>query len=662
MYVGVDYYPEHWPAERMGVDIDLMQKAGFNVVRLAEFDWARMEPERGRFDFAFWDGVLDALRLGGISAIMCTPTASMPAWVAKDYPECCALQPDGQRQFHGTRKTNCFSSATFRELSREITKEMAGHFSGHPAVIGWQVDNELGHPLCYCDSCKASFQGWLRERYGALEALENAWGARFWGHSYRHWSDIEIPRNLKRGNPGALLDWRRHYSHLNKVFLEEQAAILRERCPGHFVTHNFMDAGWQEVNYYDLAKCLDFASWDNYPLGNVVKMRYGASMVADQIRGLKRRNFWITEQTAGPTGVNVFDRAPRPGEIRSIAYQQLAHGADGMLWFRWRTCTVGRELNWHGLLGHDGRALRRYDEAARTAREFHQLWPCLQDSTPQARVAILFDFDSDQSQRIIPGYGGWDHIGHYVTHMHRYYDALLRAGVSVDIVPLNSDLTDYDLVLAPGLSVLPDEDAERLNAYVDQGGVFLCDVRSAVYDISYRCHPRTRPGLMAPVLGIEIPEYEGLRETQFPVRLDDQTYTATRLLDWVEVRGAEALARCQAPYLKDGAVLTRNAWGSGFGYYLGTIIEESAFYDRLIERLLEDAGVRPILKPPANVEVAIRVGPKGRIVFLMNHMDEEVEVSLPEGMESILTDTRDVRRMGSAVHLGPFAVAVYLLA
>ena len=237
--------------------------------------------------------------------------------------------------------------------------------------------------MCYCQTCRADFQDWLRARYGTLEELNRPGartsGASATGSGARSSSrgpgvGLGVHRHGRAGthNPSLCLDWQRFHSWLNVRFQHDQVAILREHCPKHFVTHNFMGL-FSDLNYYDLAEDLDFVSWDNYPVWADTDIPYGSSAAAAVMRGLKRQNFWIMEQTAGPGGWASFGRNPRPGEIRKIAYQQVAHGADAIVWFRWRTCTAGREQYWHGLLGHDGRPLRRYQEAAQIAREFHQL-------------------------------------------------------------------------------------------------------------------------------------------------------------------------------------------------------------------------------------------------------------------------------------------------
>ena len=663
MYIGADYYPEHWPKERWETDIKLMKEAGFNVVRLAEFTWINMEPAEGKFDFTWLDEVLELLHRYDIHAIICTPTAVMPAWCAQKYPETLAMKKDGTRIVWGGRKNNCFTSGTYRLLSERITRAMAEYFKDNPAVIGWQTDNEFGGTNCQCPTCRAEFQDWLRKKYGSLDELNRAWGNHFWGLIITSWEQITTPDdcvgNWAIKNPSACLDWKRFTSHLNIQFQADQVKIIRKICPQHFVTHNLM--GFHTgINYYDFAKDLDFVAFDNYPIwgGGLPYINYGSAASADLMRSIKNKNFLIMEQTAGPHGWSFFERNPWPGEIRMFCYQQLAHGADGQVWFRWRTCTAGREQYWHGLLGHDGKPLRRYNEAAQVAKEYRRLEKYLAGTTIESDVAIIYDYDNIWSLQIQPGYRG----NNFRAVMGKYYNALFRAGVNVDFVPPDADLSKYKLLLAPDLYILPDKIANRLNEYVHQGGVLLTDCRTGVKDENNLCHKRTLPGLLSPMLGIRIEEYSAIAdEVLYKVTGTDGfpgSFTATKCVDWITPENAQTLAGYNDQWhMKPFAAVTKNSYGQGKGWYVGTVIKEDAFYDQLIEKLLEDAGIKPLVKPPKGVEISIRQGNGQKLLFIINHTEEPQTVNVPKGKLELLTN----KKTKDAITLGTFDVAVIKL-
>lgn len=650
-FIGVDYYPEHWPKERWPIDARLMKRAGFDVVRLAEFAWVMMEPEEGRFEFDWLDEAIGHLHARGISVVLGTPTATMPVWLCRKHPDALRTLISGNREFWGTRKNNCPTSGTYRLYSERITRAMAERYAAHPAVIGWQTDNEFGGQACYCNACRVQFQEWLRDKYGTVDALNAAWGNHFWSHSFRDWAEIMIPGDYH--NPSMWLDYRRFVTWQEVRFQAEQVRVLRACCPKHFVTHNCMGL-YPNVNYYELAEDLDFVAWDNYPVWGSPTIPYDSSMAADLMRGLKKRNFWIMEQTAGPGGAKTMGRNVRPGELRKIAYQQIAHGADSIVWFRWRTCTAGVEQYWHGLLGHDGVPLRRYREAKQVAGEFHRLKKALAGTTVKPRVGILYDYDSLWATSNQPGYVG----NEYVASVRRYYQALMRAGVNADLVRPGSDLGAYRLVIMPQQFVLPDALADQVRDFVAQGGVLMTDFRTGVKNETNLCHARTLPGRLADVLGIAIEEYEALDEQMsyaaaggagFPGE-----FAATRFADWVTPRGAEVLVRYLPWHMKPYAALTRHAYRKGAAYYLGTVIKEEAFYDALVADLLRAARIKPILAPPAGVEVSVREGKSGRLLFVLNHTEEPRRVRLPKPGRDLLAGTPAKQD----IELGPYGVAV----
>ncbi len=656
MRVGAAYYPEHWPVKRWPTDAALMKKAGFNAVRLAEFAWVMMEPDEGVFDFDWLDNSLALLRRNGVSAILCTPTAVMPAWVARKYPETLATQTNGQRIVWGVRKNNCFTSGTYRLLSERITRAMAEHFKDTPNVIGWQTDNEFSGPQCFCATCRVEFQKWLKEKYRTLEALNAALGTHFWGHWYKDWSEIEIPPDEGSYNPSLNLDFCRFSSWLNVRFQRDQVRILRQVCPHHFVTHNFMGLH-NRINYYDLAEDLDFVSWDNYPVWGKPDVTYGSAAAADVMRGLKRKNFWIMEQTAGPGGWGHFGRNPRPGEIRKIAMEQVAHGADGMLWFRWRSCTAGREQYWHGMLGHDGKPLRRYKECAQTARDLHGLARELEGTTIKTPVAMIYDYECHWALRIQSCFK--DNEPRKI--MHRYYNALFRAGVNVDMIRPTEDFSQYRVVIAPCQYVMPDSLARALDEFVRNGGILLADCRAGVKNETNLCYDRTLPGLLSRALGIAIEEYEVLeKDLEYPVAGSKTLagkFTAVDFADWLTAEKADVLAAFEPWHMKKFAAATRNRHGKGTGYYVGTYIKEEAFYDALIADILRTARIKPVLVPPAGVEVSVRQGKGKKFLFLVNHTEEQKTVRLPEGRRELLTG----RTTGSSLTLDAYGVAVVKL-
>lgn len=647
MYVGADYYPEHWDRDRWRTDLQLMKEAGFNIIRIAEFSWQNMEPKEGCFEFKWLTDFLDLVVEYDIKVIIGTPTAIVPVWAAKTYPEILALRKDGTREVYGVRKNNCFTSGAYRFLSRRIVSELTRAVGLYSAVIGWQPDNEFGGPECRCGSCQKAFQDYLQEKYETPQELNRVWGLHFWGHSISHWNEIVIPENNDTFNPSQVLDYRKFHSWLNYRFQKEQVDIIHKKSPGRFATHNFMGL-FPVLDYYEMAEDLDFISWDNYPnMGNIgafetrskmlvtldMGYRIKESLAADLMRGLKNKNFWIMEQTSGPIGWGIFSKNTWPGELRNIAYQQLAHGCDGQIWFRWRACTAGREQYWHGILGHDGVPGRRYNEVAQTTHEYINLLSELDGSIINSEIGIIFDYNSQWALMAQPGYEGCN----YQDSVMRYYEPLYKLGLNVDIVNPDFDFSLYKIIIAPHLHVLPIELANKIDIFVASGGIFLTDCRTGVKNESNLCYEKILPGLLNNLLGIEISEYESL-ENMFEYSLEPNgiipgKYTATMYADWVETKTAESIIKFSTEHMKNYSLLTKNKFGKGYGFYVGSIIKEPIFYEKVVKLLLTTAKIEISDTLPYGIQCRYREKGNNKYLFIINHLNKVVKYNLPQGID-----------------------------
>jgi beta-galactosidase len=641
MYYGADYYPEHWPEERWATDAEMMAEAGLNVVRLAEFAWSRLEPEPGRLDFAWLDRAIDTLAAQGIRVVLGTPTAAPPAWLVRQHPEVLRVKADGRRVQYGFRRSVCLASPVYREHTARVVRAMAGHYRDHPAVAGWQIDNEFGchnSARCYCEVCQKAFRSWLQDRYGSLEALNEAWGTVFWSHTYRDWEEIPLPfADVEQPNPGQALDFRRFASDANVSYQRLQVEILRQICPSHFVTHNLMGEQFQELNYFDLARDLDFVSWDNYPDFH----RAGPAQLAfshTRMRGWKGTSFWVMEQESGPPGNTLIAPTPRPGEIRLWSYQAIAHGADAIVYFRWRTCQFGAEEYWHGILDHHGKPGRRYDEVQKMGRELQRVGSQIVGSEIRAQVALIFDWDSAFAFQIQPNNARFD----YIEHLQRYYTALHRRNVPVDVIPWSADLRHYKLVLAPAFYVLPAEAADHLRRHVEKGGIVLFDVRTGAKDPSNRAVGVSLPGLVAELCGVTVDEYDSLGpDVRVPLVFDGPVAAQDKLygMIWSDVlapQGARVVVRYGGQYYAGQPAVTVNSHGRGRAVYAGTIGNPPA-YDCLIDELLQSAGVQPLLNTPAGVEVSARWQGQRRLLFVLNHTNAPQTVHLSGEFHDLLS-------------------------
>jgi len=651
-HLGVDYYPEQWPEERWPEDARMMAEAGVNVVRLAEFAWSRLESRPGQFDFDWLDGVLELLGQHDIRAVLGTPTASPPPWVMDMMPGAYRVLESGQRQTYGNRREYCPTHPGYRERCRAITEAMAEHYTEHPTVIGWQIDNELGG-RCYCPICRASFQSWLERKYGSIERVNGAWGTAFWSHVYTEWSQIPVP--LQAGgvpNPGLDLDYRRFMSDVYVSFQQEQVDVLRRLCPGQFVTHNMMGFGFDQIDYFDLADTLDFVGWDVYPRTAWSLDRHvdglASALGGDTIRGLKGRGYWVMEQGSGSGGWQTVGGTPRPGEMRLWTYQSVAHGADGILYFRWRTAHHGAEQYWHGVLDHHGEPRRRYRELQTTGAELGRVGERFVGAESRARVAMLLSYDSRFAFQGQPNHSAFD----YSEFFRSYYAALYRRNVPVDIVSPAADLSGYRLVLAPALHVLPAAVADNLRGYVGGGGALVVTARTGVKDESNAVVDVPLPGLLADVCGVEVEEYDALpTDAEVPLEVhwqrgSEEGCSASGRL-WCEVLStttAREIATYEAEFYAGRAAITLNEFGKGKTLYVGTF-GDAALHDLVVGWALEIADVSPVVVTPEGVEATERWRDDQRLLFLLNHADESQEITLPSPMTDLLSGRGPVERV-----------------
>ncbi len=654
MRLGVDYYPEHWPEERWATDVKLMREAGLSVVRLAEFSWTKMEPQEGVYDFEWLERAVELLGRNGMSVVLGTPTAAPPAWLLERYPDIRPMDEQGRRHNFGTRIHRCMSNPNMRAASRAITQAMVEQFKDNPHVIAWQTDNELGSvpARCYCDSCAEAFRQWLQVKYGDLETLNREWFNYFWSQEVTSWNQVTPPYHVvyphTAHNPSRLLDYYRFASDVIVNFQREQIEIMRELAPRQQVTHNLMGLYCLDFDHYELAQDLDFISWDNYP-------SLTHALEHDVMRGIKQQNYWVMEQRSGPCGWQAMSPTTKPGQIRLWSYQSLAHGADTIVYFRWRSCLGGTEQYWHGILNHDGQPRRRYREVAQVGQEFAKLSAAIDGTTVKNEVAIANSYDQIWAYQIQPQTtGGLD----YWPIGRKFHEAFTRAGVGLDVVGLHADFNQFKLIVFPSLYLLNEALVRKIEAYVRQGGQVVLLPRTGVKNWNNVAHDTTLPGLLAQCAGIELEEYDAIgKEGKNKITgKDGKEYGVTTWCDVIVPTGAEVLATYAEDFYKDQPAITCNNHGQGKVWYLGTFPEDS-FYNDLVQGWIDELKLKHVPGLPENVEAAWRVAEGKEILFLLNLTAEEKEVPLPTVFEDLLDGSEEIKTK-PVLKLEPFGVAI----
>ena len=627
IHFGVDYYPEHWQRDRWETDAELMKEMGLTVVRMAEFSWHKLEPQEGKYDFAWLDDAIDLLGRYGIRTIVGTPTAAPPAWMANRYPEILPVDREGRIRGFGGRHHDCQSNAVYRGFVRKIVTAMAVHYKDNPNVIGWQPDNELGnshHDLCMCESCRKNFQGWLEKKYGTVDRLNEAWGNAFWSQEYNEFSEVFTPGITVTGeNPSAMLDWKCFCSDLIVDFMKEQTDIIRKHCPNHFITHNYMGFA-DKVDYYDLGKELDFVSHDQYPGGFFADESHGRGDILastlDVVRSYKNKNFWIMEQQSGITGWEVMGRAPAPGQLSLWSLQSVAHGADAVVYFRWRVCAMGTEQYWHGILPHSGNPGRRYYELKEMIRKAAPLMEKMEGSMPAPEVGIVYSFRQNYALQIQPQNPNMS----YTEQIQEYYRAFYDRQIPVDFVPDDGDFGKYKLLVAPLQYLMNSELEERYFRYVKNGGHLVLTMRTGVKDETNICMTdRELPGRLSELTGSEVLDYDCLRDASVSAVFQNESHTARNWCDIITVKeGAEVLAVYGSEFYAGEPCVTKNEYGQGCCYYIGTEPDE-AFMAALVRYMTDAAGIAALGNADEGVELAAREKADRRWIFALNHTDRE---------------------------------------
>ncbi len=668
---GADYYPDQTPEALWAEDARRMAAMGLTVVRVAEFAWGLMEPTEGRFDFGWLHRSVDILHKAGIRTILGTPSAAPPPWLTAKYPEVLEVNAAGVLLSPGSRRFTCPTNQRYRELSLAIATAMAKSFADTPGIVGWQIDNELTlgeSQRCYCKSCRAGFQGWLKTRYGTLDALNAAWGTVFWSQTYTEFSQIPVP--LPSGalpNPGLALDYDRYQSAANVGFLRSQVPMLRRECPNHFVTTNNVTAV-DVIVQKDLYADLDFVATDNYPgfiaiyaaqsdngLGiSSEQISTVVSWSLDMTRAARQgQPFFVMEQQAGKAGQNFFSPQPEKGQLRLWAYQTVAHGAMGMNFFRWDTANFGAEEYWHGLLNHDRSESTGFREIAETVQEFKSLGADALHADYAAEAALVYDYSSNWALTLQPGQPKLK----YQTEVLTWYGVAAAGGAQLDMVDGTQDLSKYKVVYAPALYVISEAQARRIEAYVQGGGFFVAGCRSGVKDEQSQIVKTPLPGLLRKVMGAVVAEYVPIYSGKLNVAFSGPLQGAEATCDvWADVlrtEGADVLATYSGGAYAGQPAITMHGTGKGKAIYVGAHLDPASLARVLItvERM---AGITPKLTVPRGVEVTTRSKGKKSWTYVMNHSAKPQSIALPGEYAHALTGST----MRGTQTLEPYGVMV----
>ncbi|WP_062078547.1 beta-galactosidase [Demequina globuliformis] len=653
MHYGGDYNPEQWPESVWPQDVARMREAGVTMVSLGIFSWSRIQPAEGEFDFAWLDRVIDLLHEGGIAVDLATATASPPPWMHEHYPDVLPVTAQGVMLGPGSRQHYAPSSPTYRRLAGDLVAALAQRYVDHPAVVMWHVNNEYGCHVHedHSENAQRAFREWLERRYGTVDALNEAWGTAFWSQRYTGFGQVRTPAAAPYShNPGQLLDFKRFTSDmLLECYLMEKE-ILLEAGAKQPITTNFMGA-FKPANYRQWVAHLDVVTDDCYPDPNDAESFRDAAFQRDLVRSLKPHVPWLLmEQASNALNWRPSNAPKAPGQMEALSWQAVGRGADGVLFFQWRQSRAGAEKFHSAMLPHAGTDTRTWREVVRLGRDLATL-PELPAGQAGARVALVFDWEAWWAiESPDHPHNGID----YLAIIQRWYRALHRAHVAVDIVGPDQVHDRYQLAFAPLLYLLTDSGAQALTSFVDGGGHLVAgpftdvvDARDQFRDGGYLTQLRDTLGVTVEDFGALVSPGGGPGESEARASGACGDFTGGFLAEEVHAGGADVVAEFTTGRRHGDAALTRNVHGAGVGWYLATVPDEAGV-DTLVRHFLDDAGVAPVLGGvPAHVDVSTR----GDVVTLINFGSAAVTVDV-QGQD-LLADAPV-----TSVTLAPFGVAV----
>lgn len=658
---GGDYNPNQWPEEIWEEDMRIFKLADINVASINVFSWARLQPSEESYDFSQLDDIVSMLVKNEYTISMGTSTAALPAWMCKRYPEVTRTNFFNLKNKFGHRHNHCPNSEIFKKYARELVEQIVHRYKDVPNIKIWHISNEYSAG-CYCENCEKAFRVWLKKRYKSIESLNKAWNTEFWSHTFYDWDEIVIPNaqgdgidNGKSAFSGISVDYDRFMSDslLDNYIMERD--VIQETIPNAICTTNFMGS-YKPLNYFKWANEMEIISWDNYPSYNTPLSE--TAFNHDLMRGLKKgQPFMLMEQTPSQQNWQPYNSLKKPGQMRSLSYQAIAHGADTVQFFQLRR-SVGACEKFHGAVidhvGHEN--TRVFKEVAELGKELSKNGELFLNARKKSEVAIIFDWENWWALDYAVG----PHQNlNYIKHIHQYYKFFYDNNISIDIVSKQSHFDGYKLIIAPNLYMINEDEAQRLENYVSKGGNFLTTYMSGIVGESDNVHLGGYPGPLKKILGIWVEEFDALGpdETNTAI-MNNKEFNCGLICDIMHLETAIDLAKYSSNFYKGTPVITKNRFNKGHAYYVGSQLEEN-FMNEFLNGLTEELSLSKLAITPKDVEVSCREHSNGdKIYYLINHNNKECVVyDFLVGEVDILSREKNKE----SITLAPYDVKVFYL-
>ena len=667
IWYGGDYNPDQWPEEVWDDDVRLMKKAGVNLVSVGIFSWAKIETSEGVYDFDWLDRIIDKLGEAGIAVDLASATASPPMWLTQAHPEVLWKDYRGDVCQPGARQHWRPTSPVFREYALKLCRAMAEHYKGNPYVVAWHVSNEYGchNRFDYSEDAEHAFQQWCEERYGTIDAVNDAWGTAFWAQRMNDFSEIVPPRFIGDGNfmnPGKLLDFKRFSSDALKAFYIAERDTLAEITPDLPLTTNFMvSASGSVLDYDDWGDEVDFVSNDHYFIpgeAHLDELAFSASLVD----GIARKDPWfLMEHSTSAVNWREINYRKEPGQLVRDSLAHVAMGADAVCYFQWRQSKAGAEKFHSAMVPHAGEDSAVFRDVCELGADLNKLSDegILGSRLAKSRVAVVFDYESEWAT---------EHTATPTQHVHHvdeplaWFRALVDQGVTADVVPVRGAWDDYEMVVLPSVYLLSEETTRRVRDYVVGGGRLVVTYYTGISDEKDHVWLGGYPGSIRDVVGVRVEEFMPMGDdfTGVPDRLELSNGAVVH--DIADVIGSVDGTATVLETFKDdpwtgmdGApAIVAHTFGEGRSVYVGARLGRDGIALSLPE-ILDSLGMAEAGGNDGRVLHVEREGADGsRFVFSFNRTHETVRVPV-EG-EVVVSSFADVD--GETASIKPNGVIV----
>ena len=655
---GAAYYSEYSPTDRLDEDIRLMKEAGLTVVRVGESTWSLFEPQDGQFEFAWMDRILDKMYAAGIKVILGTPTYSIPSWMAAEHPEVLSHTIDDKQSYYGIRQNMDLKNPTYLRYCERIIRKMMEHFAQHPAIIGYQVDNEVEARNIDNPDYFEGFREYIKDEFkGDLKELNRRWGLNYWGMNINKWEDFYDRKGVT--NPSYKVWWERWNRKVTADFLNWQVDIVNEyRRPDQFVFHCFMPY-FCNIDQVEAFRQMEYPAINVYYTMQDGQDGAWIGYSCDFMRPIsKHHNFLITETNAQGTGWSSRDQwPPYDGQLRQNMYAFLSGGANMVEYWHWSTLHYGQETYWRGILGHEGKPNRVYAEFQRGASELDKIGDRLVNIQKQNRVALLFSHDSKHALDFMP-YTDRDQYKDYLL-----YEALYRQNIECDILPIDKtemqDFSKYDMLVIPSLYVATDELLKKISDFVRNGGEVVMLFKSGYTDFDNAVRTSTAPGPLAEACGFTYQEYSSINKLPLrPNVLDASDNTVSTWMEFLQLTTAQPLATIDHPFFGKWPCITENTYGKGHLIYIGTLPSTE-----LLQKLLARAANRKQIltsERQFTFPIILRSGTNDygkKIHYIFNYSYEPKTITYPFGNSRSLLDGQSLKA-NAPITIEPWGVVI----